>query len=813
MAVTFFEKWLEEKKKYDPKTGGQVFSGDDSEKTKKVRADISKADAEKAEKKKQRQQANRIKNSPVGKGGEEYGKDNPVPNTEVVDKKKPPEKKPDTSAQARKDAETDASVAAKYGREKKDLSQAELNKARAKDTEAKTAARIANTEAAKKAQQQKTQDRRDANIKGRKDSATRILKSKEKITSKDGSVTAGGKLASNLVKTARAVSKSSGLTAAGDRLKKKAVGKAVGYAAQKIKDLKKSKTQQQSKPQQQKALPPAAERKALPGSGSVKSLAGTRGMPGGPNKPEQKSIPPSRSGGSLPAGKPGGSVTAPTKRAPGTAKSGSGPSLGQQARNNPALKRKMIQQRMGSQRAAGQLSAMKQRGSQVSQRVQQQKPKPQGPARKFAQGFRDGVRDTVKFAGKVKKTLSNQYDWRDELVSEDLAAAAKKVGQFVGTIESIKRKESKKKKPKKQRTKKSKKWQPSLTAFGNTVSHTLKKISSNWREEFLHEVEQPEMGETDQKEPDSKSKSKKGDTEEKKIDVMKGKNKVEVNPQLKAESFVTERAKSGELNKRPKGAIARARAAQGLSADDRVTDTKYRKLGKVTKKVSRSSKDWRTTDVVEEAPPGREKQVKALKKKFPNDPEAPYKIAWAQHNKESVMIQDANGNDFLEVIDVIKAEPLVPVKEGKFNGNGKQEKFNRAMNAYRKAQRAGNLSNKERVDRLKDNAKIRREAEKKEKKGKQFAGGQVYNEDKKSKLVSIVKAAANEKKRKNALQIQKYVGEETPDAISGKDLKRISFLSGKRTRFGPEETAKRKAALAKKHGGEENIKGHPQFKS
>ena len=39
-----------------------------------------------------------------------------------------------------------------------------------------------------------------------------------------------------------------------------------------------------------------------------------------------------------------------------------------------------------------------------------------------------------------------------------------------------------------------------------------------------------------------------------------------------------------------------------------------------------------------EAPPGREKQVKALKKKFPNDPAAPYKIAWAQHNKESFEI-------------------------------------------------------------------------------------------------------------------------------------------------------------------------------
>jgi len=35
----------------------------------------------------------------------------------------------------------------------------------------------------------------------------------------------------------------------------------------------------------------------------------------------------------------------------------------------------------------------------------------------------------------------------------------------------------------------------------------------------------------------------------------------------------------------------------------------------------------------EVAPPGKEKMVKALKKKF-NDPSAPYAIAWAQYNKE-----------------------------------------------------------------------------------------------------------------------------------------------------------------------------------
>ena len=37
--------------------------------------------------------------------------------------------------------------------------------------------------------------------------------------------------------------------------------------------------------------------------------------------------------------------------------------------------------------------------------------------------------------------------------------------------------------------------------------------------------------------------------------------------------------------------------------------------------------------ISEVAPPGKEKVVKALKKKF-DDPSAPYAIAWAQYNKE-----------------------------------------------------------------------------------------------------------------------------------------------------------------------------------
>lgn len=44
----------------------------------------------------------------------------------------------------------------------------------------------------------------------------------------------------------------------------------------------------------------------------------------------------------------------------------------------------------------------------------------------------------------------------------------------------------------------------------------------------------------------------------------------------------------------------------------------------------------------EDAPPGREKQVKALKKKF-DDPGAPYAIAWAQHNKHGKPKRQSRG--------------------------------------------------------------------------------------------------------------------------------------------------------------------------
>ena len=56
-------------------------------------------------------------------------------------------------------------------------------------------------------------------------------------------------------------------------------------------------------------------------------------------------------------------------------------------------------------------------------------------------------------------------------------------------------------------------------------------------------------------------------------------------------------------------------------------------VGGKTYKVTGDTSDEENA-VSEKAPPGREKQVKALKKKF-DDPGAPYAIAWAQHNKKN----------------------------------------------------------------------------------------------------------------------------------------------------------------------------------
>ena len=73
-------------------------------------------------------------------------------------------------------------------------------------------------------------------------------------------------------------------------------------------------------------------------------------------------------------------------------------------------------------------------------------------------------------------------------------------------------------------------------------------------------------------------------------------------------------------------------AQLGEDASPEEEDDFHTALDKLVHKTFGHSSDEKKKKKQEDAPPGREKQVKALKKKF-DDPGAPYAIAWAQHNK------------------------------------------------------------------------------------------------------------------------------------------------------------------------------------
>ena len=90
-------------------------------------------------------------------------------------------------------------------------------------------------------------------------------------------------------------------------------------------------------------------------------------------------------------------------------------------------------------------------------------------------------------------------------------------------------------------------------------------------------------------------------------------------------------------------------------------------------------KKYRKT--VEKALPGREKQVKALKKKF-DDPGAPYAIAWAQHNKKKkneseVVLDKTSLRNYIRdmIMDYLnKEDDVKKLSEILYNLVGKQVK-------------------------------------------------------------------------------------------------------------------------------------------
>ena len=386
-------------------------------------------------------------------------------------------------------------------------------------------------------------------------------------------------------------------------------------------------------------------------------------------------------------------------------------------------------------------------------------------------------------------------------------------------------------------------------------------------EDFIHEAE----------------KGKK-EVKKEKIDVMKGTNKIEVNPkslpeakkmtkkQIEKRDEIADAISTREMNKRygdknVKYAIA-TKLAMKKKKKKKIGEAKEegKYISDLAKAQVRNQRRFGKKGSTE--PQGffgqKPSEVLELSKKRTDE----HKAKRGVKNESVSGIEVQNVSDGIkfreyEFIDVVKPEPMrspknnitwteardeygdpvdgpkISKKEKKKNltSDDKDEKITRSEETVNEI--SGELANKafkaaNRKYQYADNNLTREKAYKQQKKFSGYASKkyQKLNKDRgnlnkiynKPDAVKEAKApeglmklaatvAANNKKRKNALQIQKYIGEETPDAISGKDLKRISALSGKKTRFGdgPEGTAKRKAALEKKRGMK--LDDHPQFKT
>jgi len=277
------------------------------------------------------------------------------------------------------------------------------------------------------------------------------------------------------------------------------------------------------------------------------------------------------------------------------------------------------------------------------------------------------------------------------------------------------------------------------------------------------------------------------------IDVMKGTNKVEVNPKMQAEAKkmtkkqikkrdeIADAISTREMNKRYGDKNVKYAIATKLAMEAKVDDRKI--FGVTADRNERRFGRKGAFDPQGSGPRGQDPSERAKLAVQRGEEHRARRGVKTKGVKEDVTLQDANGNDFVQIVDLIKPEPLVKARS---------------------------------VQEISECWKTHKQVGYKKKGGRMVPNCVPKNEEKEPtkglmKLAATV--AANNKKRKNALQIQKYIGEETPDAISGKDLKRISALSGKKTRFGdgPEGTAKRKAALEKKRGMK--LDDHPQFKT
>ena len=234
------------------------------------------------------------------------------------------------------------------------------------------------------------------------------------------------------------------------------------------------------------------------------------------------------------------------------------------------------------------------------------------------------------------------------------------------------------------------------------------------------------------------------------IDIMKGKNKIEVNPQLKAEDYhagqgekIAARTRKWMKKKGQDGApgldamkarTAEHKAKRGVKEEVGCETKKIENKGKkkidpkknpvVEAKQERNRSDYGKASVRNKRKFGREGEPAVFDLPFSGGHSDRGKMIdqrRAEHKakrgvktkavKEGVRIADANGNDFLEVVDLIKPEPMKSPK---------------------------------------NNIKFE-EAKKPE-------GGDSRPTVNKKKIDIVMNAVERERKRKNALQIQGIIG-------------------------------------------------------
>ena len=283
----------------------------------------------------------------------------------------------------------------------------------------------------------------------------------------------------------------------------------------------------------------------------------------------------------------------------------------------------------------------------------------------------------------------------------------------------------------------------------------------NYNEDFIGEAE------------------KKGEKKKEKIDVMKGTNKVEVNPKMQAEAKkmtkkqikkrdeIADAISSREMKKRYGDTSVKYAIATKLAMEAKVDDRKI--FGVTADRNERRFGKKGAFDPQGSGPRGQDTSERAKLAVKRGEEHRARRGVKTKGVKEDVTLQDANGNDFVQIVDLIKPEPLVKARS---------------------------------VQEISECWKTHKQVGYKKKGGRMVPNCVPKNEEVElGEMKGLVKfdamVAANKKKRKNALQIQKVIGEQTKE-VDKKKLNKSLEKSLELTNYGSAEPFLSKDELKKR---------------